>query len=385
MRCVWCRCACSTCSRGAVRVGGATVVSVRAHGRAGRAACAAPSARRAPSARLARRRRVVGVAASTPAERRRRERRGCACSWVACSWAGRRGSRRAAAASTTTRAAASGAAPPLGPERGGHARERRLGGGFRDAYTLRCAFGQRVGAVLARYVDESQLECSSPVHALGRRACVLSMNAQQYARRAACGVHVPAGGGGELHLSGACARGGRHAADGARQRLLVGVGGARRADVPRRRRGASRACGRARARSCATRRARARARRGSRRATTRASTRRAACACVWCRCACSTCSRGAVRRRRRDGGERARARRAGRAACAAAFGEAAAAARGAGAAARRRRGGAARRRGCVGRAARRPSAVGWVGVQLSSFHGGLSSGGSFYYHGARWR
>ena len=25
---------------------------------------------------------------------------------------------------------------------------------------------------------------------------------------------------------------------------------------------------------------------------------------------------------------------------------------------------------------------GWVGVQLSSFHGALSSGGSFYYHSA---
>ena len=31
-----------------------------------------------------------------------------------------------------------------------------------------------------------------------------------------------------------------------------------------------------------------------------------------------------------------------------------------------------------------PSSIvrGWVGVQLSSFHGALSSGGSFYYHTA---
>ena len=31
-------------------------------------------------------------------------------------------------------------------------------------------------------------------------------------------------------------------------------------------------------------------------------------------------------------------------------------------------------------ASERRHASGWVGVQLSSFHGALSSGGSFYYH-----
>ena len=75
---------------------------------------------------------------------------------------------------------ASGAAPPLGPERGG-TRVTVLGGGFRDAYTLRCAFGSASAPVLARYVDESQLECSSPVHAAGCAAVLLSMNGQQYA------------------------------------------------------------------------------------------------------------------------------------------------------------------------------------------------------------
>ena len=75
---------------------------------------------------------------------------------------------------------ASGATPALGPERGG-TRVTMLGGGFRDAYTLRCAFGSSAAPVLARYVDESQLECSSPVHAEGSAAVLLSMNGQQYA------------------------------------------------------------------------------------------------------------------------------------------------------------------------------------------------------------
>merc|ERR1739841_396401 len=75
---------------------------------------------------------------------------------------------------------ASATAPSLGPERGG-TRVSLLGGGFRDAYTLRCAFGSVSAPVLARYVDESQLECSSPVHASGIAAVLLSMNGQQYA------------------------------------------------------------------------------------------------------------------------------------------------------------------------------------------------------------
>ena len=76
--------------------------------------------------------------------------------------------------------AATGAAPSIGPERGG-TRVVLLGGGFRDAYTLRCAFGSSTAPVLARYVDESQLECTSPFHASGSAAVLLSMNGQQYA------------------------------------------------------------------------------------------------------------------------------------------------------------------------------------------------------------
>ena len=75
---------------------------------------------------------------------------------------------------------ASGATPSIGPERGG-TRVCVLGGGFRDAYTLRCAFGSSSAPVLARYVDESQLECTSPFHAAGSAAVLLSMNGQQYA------------------------------------------------------------------------------------------------------------------------------------------------------------------------------------------------------------
>jgi hypothetical protein len=69
-----------------------------------------------------------------------------------------------------TALSASAAAPALGPERGG-TRVTLLGGGFRDAYTLRCAFGSSAAPVLARYVDEAQLECSSPVHAQGVHRC----------------------------------------------------------------------------------------------------------------------------------------------------------------------------------------------------------------------
>ena len=67
-----------------------------------------------------------------------------------------------------------------------------LGGGFRDAYTLRCAFGSVTAPVLARYVDESQLECSSPVHAPGIVDVLLSMNGQQYARTSASYTYQPA-------------------------------------------------------------------------------------------------------------------------------------------------------------------------------------------------
>ena len=75
--------------------------------------------------------------------------------------------------------AVAGLSPPLGPERGG-TRVAVLGSGFRDAYTLRCRFDNASSAVLARYVDEAQLECVTPLHSLGAKAVLLSMNAQQY-------------------------------------------------------------------------------------------------------------------------------------------------------------------------------------------------------------
>jgi len=86
---------------------------------------------------------------------------------------------------------ASGATPSVGPERGG-TRVSLLGGGFRDAYTLRCAFGSASVPVLARYVDESQLECSSPVHVAGSVGVQLSMNGQQYAQSGASYTYQPA-------------------------------------------------------------------------------------------------------------------------------------------------------------------------------------------------
>ena len=74
---------------------------------------------------------------------------------------------------------ASGAAPPLGPERGG-TRVAVLGSGLKDAYTLRCRFANASSAALGRLVDASQLECASPMHALGATRVRLSINAQQY-------------------------------------------------------------------------------------------------------------------------------------------------------------------------------------------------------------
>jgi hypothetical protein len=74
---------------------------------------------------------------------------------------------------------ASAVTPSVGPERGG-TRVTVLGSSFRDTYTLRCRFENASSAVLARYVDENQLECITPVHSLGEKPVSLSMNAQQY-------------------------------------------------------------------------------------------------------------------------------------------------------------------------------------------------------------
>ena len=68
---------------------------------------------------------------------------------------------------------------PVGPERGG-TRVVVLGGSFRDSYTLRCGFGSGAAPVLARFVDENQLECIAPFHLPGVVKVLLSMNGQQY-------------------------------------------------------------------------------------------------------------------------------------------------------------------------------------------------------------
>ena len=52
--------------------------------------------------------------------------------------------------------------------------------------------GSASAPVLARYVDESQLECSSPVHASGASAVLLSMNGQQYASTGVSFTYQPA-------------------------------------------------------------------------------------------------------------------------------------------------------------------------------------------------
>ena len=70
---------------------------------------------------------------------------------------------------------------------------RDSGAGFKDAYTLRCRFDNASSAVLARYVDASQLECASPIHSLGPKAVQLSMNAQQYASSSSSSSGVAGG------------------------------------------------------------------------------------------------------------------------------------------------------------------------------------------------
>ena len=61
------------------------------------------------------------------------------------------------------------ATPSLGPVRGG-SRVTVLGAGFRDAYTLRCRFSSEQDVSIttpARYIEASQIECSSPEHSVG--------------------------------------------------------------------------------------------------------------------------------------------------------------------------------------------------------------------------
>merc|ERR1711995_238633 len=113
-------------------VGGATVVSVRAHGagpggvrcRFGEAAASAGWSGGASRLRCV-----------TPASG------GGASGWVGVQLSSFGGA-LSSGGSFYYHAAlrASGVAPPVGPERGG-TRVSVLGGGFRDAYTLRCAFG----------------------------------------------------------------------------------------------------------------------------------------------------------------------------------------------------------------------------------------------------
>ena len=147
---------------------------------------------------------------------------------------------------------ASGATPSLGPERGG-TRVTVLGGGFRDAYTLRCAFGSSA--------RRCSLGTSTSLSSSARRRCtrraswavLLSMNGQQYAPSGVSYTYQPAASVSYVSPARALA-GGRHAGDGARRGfssasealgvLTCRIGGAVR-----------RAVWASSARSCATRRA----------------------------------------------------------------------------------------------------------------------------------
>ena len=56
-----------------------------------------------------------------------------------------------------------------------------LGAHFRESATLRCRFEESSSAVVARYVDASQLECATPAQSgAGSRLVEVSMNAQQF-------------------------------------------------------------------------------------------------------------------------------------------------------------------------------------------------------------
>ena len=373
---------------------GATLVRVRARGSLpSRAAC-----RFGGDAVAARRRsRVsVGVGWSVSVARRRRVARRVRVGAVGVDGVGgrargrlvrRRGvERRRVLLPPARRARVRGAAPPLGPSRGG-TRVAVVGGGFRDAYTLRCRLENASRAVLARYVDESQLECASPVHSVGAKAVGVSMNAQQYApaassAAAASFTYQPsaavswvaparalAEGGAPLTVRGRgfssasealarllCRVGGasRRAAWGSdalgrvRRAAGAGVGGDGRGEQQRARVhvgvGAAAARVGARARRRAVERAAsgrdARARACARAARCRRARRAASAATRWRR-------RSRRRRRRRVVGLR-RASAARRASCA-----------------RRRR---RRRRG------------GWACARVGSYGGAVSSGGGFYYH-----
>ena len=71
-------------------------------------------------------------------------------------------------------------APLLGPVEGG-TRLSVLGAHFRESATLRCRFEESSSAVVARYVDASQLECATPAQSgAGSRLVEVSMNAQQF-------------------------------------------------------------------------------------------------------------------------------------------------------------------------------------------------------------
>ena len=102
---------------------------------------------------------------------------------------------------------ASGAAPPLGPERGG-TRVTVLGGGFRDAYTLRCAFG----AARRRCSRGTSTSRSSSARRrctrLGASRCVLSMNGSSTRGAASSYTYQPSASVSYISPSRALAEGG---------------------------------------------------------------------------------------------------------------------------------------------------------------------------------
>ena len=303
--------------------------------------------------------------------------------------------------------AVAGLSPPLGPERGGTrvavaiaspsgggggggggaraaraGRPRRVDGALPDGQRL----GRGAGAARGRRAAGVRV-CGARAGrgarvALGERAAV-RRGGRRCGRRGA--LHVPAGVGGELARAGARAGGGRHGGDGARQRLLVGVGGGGVPAVPRGRRGASRAVGeRARAlvRGGPVARAgeaRLEASNNAREYSADAARLQLASVRVLDVQPWSGPRRGAT-----VVGVRAVGAPAGGVRCA--FGEAAAGGawagwRGGGAssASAGAAGAAASGVRCVSPAS---AVTGWVGVQLGGPAGLASSGGSFYYHGS---
>ena len=86
------------------------------------------------------------------------------------------------------------ATPSVGPIAGG-TRITILGDGFRNGITLRCKFTtskNHTAIVPARYIEDTQIECSSPKQIQGKAMMSVTINGQQYAPSGVSYTYQPA-------------------------------------------------------------------------------------------------------------------------------------------------------------------------------------------------